>query len=78
MGRRQARLSRLLASSILVVRPLDRGEAQAVGVICGQSRQDGVIDASVILLARRFGARVVTSDLSDLRRLDSTIEFIGC
>jgi predicted nucleic acid-binding protein len=77
-GRRQARLSRLLASSILVVRPLDREEAQAVGVICGQSRQDDVIDASVILLARRFGARVVTSDLSDLRRLDSTIEFIGC
>jgi predicted nucleic acid-binding protein len=77
-GRKQARLARLLGSAVVAVQALDRVEAQAVGVICGQSRHDDVVDASVILLARRLGARIVTSDPGDLSRLDSSIDLIRC
>ena len=77
-GRKQARLARLLGSNVLVVRTLDRTEAQAVGVICGQSRHDDVVDASVVLLARRLDARIVTSDPDDLRRLDPNVELVRC
>ena len=77
-GRKQARLARLLGSNVVVVRALDRAEAQAVGVVCAQSRHDDVVDASVVLLARRLGACVVTSDPDDLRRLDPSIELVPC
>lgn len=77
-GRKQARLARLLGSNIVNVRPLDCTEAQAVGVICGQIRHDDVVDSSVLLLARHLGARIVTSDPDDMRRLDPTIELVGC
>jgi hypothetical protein len=77
-GRTQARLARLLGSNLVVVRALDRAEAQAAGVVCGQSRQDDVVDASVVLLARHLRARVVTSDPDDLQVLDPTIECIRC
>jgi predicted nucleic acid-binding protein len=77
-GRKQARLARLLGSNVVTVRPLDNAEAQAVGVICGQSHHDDVVDASVVLLARRLGARIVTSDPNDLRRIDPNIELVQC
>jgi hypothetical protein len=75
-GRKQARLARLPGSSVVAVRVLDRAEAQAVGVVCGQKRHDDVVDASVILLARRLHAPVVTSDPDDLRRLDPTLQLV--
>ncbi len=77
-GRRQARLARLLGSSVLNVRELDRTEAQTVGVICGQTRHDDIVDASVVVLARRLRARVITSDPDDLRSLDASIDLIRC
>ncbi len=77
-GRRQARLARLLGAGVLVVEPLDRAEAQAAGVLCGQTGTDDVIDASVALLARRNRARVVTSDSTDLLAIDPTLEIVPC
>lgn len=77
-GRRQARLSRLIASGAVTVQVLDCAEAQAAGVLCGRSRTRDIVDASVALLARRLGAKVVTSDPDDLRRLDETIELVLC
>jgi len=77
-GRRQARLARLLGSSMIVVQPLDREEAQASGVLCGRSGTPDVIDASVALLARRLRAKIVTSDPDDLRRIDSGLELVVC
>lgn len=77
-GRRQARLSRLLGAGVLAVESLDRAEAQAAGVLCGQAGTDDVIDASVALLARRNSAKVVTSDSADLLRIDPTLEIVPC
>jgi len=49
---------------------LDRVLAEAAGVLCDRASTSDVIDASVVLVARRERALVVTSDVNDLRRLD--------
>ncbi len=77
-GSRQARLARLLGSGLLNVQPLDRDEAQATGALCGKAGVSDVVDASVVLLARRHGASVVTSDPQDLGRIDSTLNLVAC
>jgi len=77
-GARQARLARLVGSGRLSVRSLDLEEAQAAGVLCGAAQTRDVVDASVVLLARRHGAVVVTSDPDDLSALDPKLEVIAC
>ena len=77
-GARQARLSRLLASGALEVEALDLDEAQAVGGLCGMSATKDIVDAHVVLVARRTGAVVVTSDPRDLRRIDAALELVEC
>jgi hypothetical protein len=75
-GRRQARLARLLASRTVEIEPLDDREARASGQLCGARGTNDVVDASVVLSARRRGGRVVTSDAEDLLRLDPTLSVI--
>lgn len=77
-GSRQARLARLVGSGLVKVQALDVAEAQAIGAVCGRSGGSDVIDSSVALLARRHGARVVTSDPADLRRIDASLEIVIC
>lgn len=77
-GKRQARLARLVGSGLVEVQALDREEAQATGVLCGQTGTSDVIDASVALLARRHAATVVTSDAEDLRRIDPKVRLVEC
>ena len=77
-GRQQARLARLLRSRIVDVQVLDTAEAQAVGVLCGKRRHADIVDASVIVLARRLAATIVTSDPVDLSRLDGTLLLMPC
>jgi predicted nucleic acid-binding protein len=77
-GKRQARLARLLASGLLKVQELDLGEAQGAGVLCARSRTRDVIDASVVLLASRYDAKVLTSDPEDLRRIGPNLELVSC
>jgi len=67
---RQVAVRALLDGRTTVVPPLDRPLAEAAGVLCGRTRTSDVVDASVVLLARREGAVVVTTDVDDLRRLD--------
>lgn len=73
-GARQARLARLLASSGVVVEPLDDHRARAAGQLCGITSTKDVTDAAVVLGAKERGDRVFTSDVGDLRRLDPKIE----
>ncbi|MGH7438684.1 MAG: PIN domain-containing protein [Polyangiaceae bacterium] len=77
-GSKQARLARLLGSGLVQVQPLDRDEAQATGVLCGHAGTKDVVDASVVLLARKHGASVVTSDPDDLRRIDPAAQLVPC
>jgi predicted nucleic acid-binding protein len=58
------------------VPPLDRALAEASGTLCGRTGTSDVVDASVVLIARRERAVVLTSDVDDLRRLDPTLELI--
>jgi DhnA family fructose-bisphosphate aldolase class Ia len=77
-GSRQARLARLLGSEVVRVQPLDRDEAQATGILCGEAGTCEVVDASVVLLARRYDATMVTSDADDLRRSDPRARLVRC
>jgi len=67
---RQAPLRALTKGPTTVVPPLDEVLAEAAGVLCGRAGTSDVIDASVVLVARRERAVVVTSDVDDLHRLD--------
>ena len=70
---RQAPLRALVKGPTTVVPALDQVLAESAGVLCGRVGTSDVIDASVVLVARRERAVVVTSDLDDLRRLDPSL-----
>ncbi len=76
-GSRQARLARLLGSPLCEVLPLDDRQARAAGQICGLSHTSDIVDASVAVAARNRGARILTSDPDDLRRLDRHIDVVA-
>jgi hypothetical protein len=67
---RQVRLARLLKHPRTTVVPLDAAMAQVVGLLLSVRRGEDVIDASVVVCARRYRQLVVTGDTRDLRRLD--------
>jgi rRNA-processing protein FCF1 len=73
-GSRQVPLAALLSARITLVESLDEPMAKAAGVLCGRSRTADVIDASVVLAARSRDAVVVTTDESDLRRIDPGLD----
>ncbi|MBI4474206.1 MAG: PIN domain nuclease [Acidobacteria bacterium] len=75
-GRRQARLARLLGSHLIEIEALDDKRARAAGQLCGTTHTNDVIDASVVLCARSRGHGVLTSDVEDLRRLDSSLRYV--
>lgn len=72
-GTRQVLLRALLSAATTRVPPLDRALAEAAGTLCGRTGTADIVDASVVLIARRERAPVVTSDVRDLRRLDPTL-----
>lgn len=73
---RQARLARLIRQPTANVVSLDRVDATNVGRLLAASGTSDIVDAHVVICARRSAQRVVTSDPDDLRALDSTIELI--
>jgi predicted nucleic acid-binding protein len=70
----QVPLRALVNGSTTTVPALDRTLAEAAGTLCGRTRTSDVVDASVVLVARRERAAVVTGDDDDLRRLDPALE----
>ncbi|MBS1874308.1 MAG: PIN domain-containing protein [Acidobacteria bacterium] len=75
-GRVQVTLARFLRIDEVEIVPLDQQLARACGELCGATDTADIIDASVVILARERGDRVVTSDPHDLRRLDPTCPII--
>jgi hypothetical protein len=69
----QVPLRALVKGPTTVVPALDQVLAEAAGALCGRAGTSDVIDASVVLVARRERALVVTSDVGDLRRLDPSL-----
>ena len=73
---RQARLARLVRQPTTDLTPLDGPDATSVGVLLAASRTSDIVDAHVVICARRRGQTIVTSDPSDLSRLDPTARLI--
>jgi len=69
----QVRVRSLMNGPTSSVPPLDRTLAEAAGTLCGRAGTADVVGASVVLIARRERAVVVTSDVDDLRRLDPAL-----
>ena len=67
---RQAPVRALVKGPTTFVPALDQVLAEAAGVLCGRAGTSDVIDASVVLIAKRERAVVVTSDVGDLKQLD--------
>ena len=76
-GRVQVTLGRFLRSEEVEIIPLDAPLARACGELCGATNTSDIIDASVVILARERQDPIVTSDPSDLRRLDPAAPIIA-
>ncbi len=66
---RPVRLMRLCRQPNTDVVPLDRADATAVGALLAESRTADIVDAHVVICARRAQQVVVTSDRTDIARL---------
>jgi hypothetical protein len=75
---RQVRVARVMAADGVAVHPLDATAARAAGQLCAATATSDVIDASVVLVARRVDGVVLTSDLADLQRLDPGLDLVRC
>lgn len=77
-GPRQARVARLLDASEVSVEPLTDAAARATGTLRGAADTIDVVDGSVVIVARRYKATVISSDRADLLRLDPTLPIVDC
>jgi predicted nucleic acid-binding protein len=73
---RQARLARLVRQPETDVVALDRVDATGVGRLLAASGTADVVDAHVVLCARRTGQAVATSDPDGLHHLDPTLTLV--
>ena len=69
-GPRQATLARFIRGTEVLVVPLDEHLSRACGELLAATGTSDVIDASVVIVARKTQALIVTSDTKDLARLD--------
>ncbi len=73
---RQVRISKLIRQPNTDVVELGRVDAVNVGRLLAASGTADVVDAHIVVCARRAGQRVVTSDPDDLRHLDPLIQLV--
>jgi hypothetical protein len=73
---RQARLVRLIRQAGTDLIALNGPDATAVGLLLTGTSTADVVDAHVVVCARRAGQAVVTSDAADLRRIAPDLELL--
>lgn len=73
---RQTRLARLVRQPATDVVALDRVDATNVGRLLAASGTADIVDAHVVLCARRTGQAVATTDPDDLRALDPSLTLV--
>jgi hypothetical protein len=73
---RQVRLARLLKSRDIDLAVMTPNVARSVGLLCGRSGHDDVIDVHVALCARERRHAVITSDPDDISRVDPALPVI--
>jgi hypothetical protein len=74
---RQTRLSRLIRQADTDLVPLNGPDATAVGLLLAETATADIVDAHVVICARRTGQVVVTSDPGDIRRIDSELRLVA-
>ena len=74
---RQARLSRLIRQAGTDLIPLDGPDATAVGLLLARTATADIVDAHVVVCARRAGQSVVTSDAGDLRKIAPELRLVA-
>jgi hypothetical protein len=72
-GSRQARLARLLKSPDIDIAVMTLSVARTVGLMCADTNHSDVVDVHVVLCARQRHHAIVTSDPSDISRVDPTV-----
>ena len=73
---KQARLSRLIRQIDTDLVALDGPDATAVGLILARTGTADVVDAHVVVCARRAKQAIVTSDADDLRRIAPDLQLV--
>ncbi|MEO7189536.1 MAG: PIN domain nuclease [Vicinamibacterales bacterium] len=73
---KQARLSRLVRQAGTDLIALDGPDATVTGLLLAATRTRDIVDAHVVVCARRAGQLVITSDPDDLRHLDPTLRLV--
>jgi len=73
---RQVRLARLVRQPTTDVVPLGRVDATSVGRLLAASGTADIVDAHVVICARRTAQHVATSDPEDLRVLDPDLRVV--
>lgn len=73
---RQALVFRLIRQAGTDLISLDGPDATAVGLLLAQTATTDIVDAHVIVCARRSGQPVLTSDPRDLERIDPEVPLI--
>ena len=73
---RQARLSRLIRQEGTDVMALNGPDATAVGLLLARTATADIVDAHVVVCARRAGQAVITSDATDLRRIGPELQLV--
>ena len=71
-------MARLLNAAEVLVEPFTDAAARVAGLLCGASAASDVVDASVVVAARRYDATVISSDRADLAQLDPALPIIDC
>ena len=74
---RQPRLSRFIRQANIDLVPLNGPDATRVGILLAQSQTSDIVDAHVVVCARRADQSVVTSDPQDLKRLAPELYLIA-
>jgi predicted nucleic acid-binding protein len=72
----QVRLARLVRQSSTDLVALDGPDATATGRLLAASRTSDIVDAHVVVCARRAGQVVITSDPDDLKRIDPELRLL--
>jgi len=72
----QVRLTRLVRQASTDLVALDGPDATATGLLLAATRTSDIVDAHVVICARRADQVVVTSDGGDLRRLDPSLRLL--
>ena len=77
-GSRQAIVARLLGATEVTVEALTDEGLEQPELCAGRPGTSDVVDASIVIAARRHNATVLSSDRADLIRLDPVLLIVDC